>query len=155
MDRTAGFAEEEAGASGLHHARTQDQRHLPGFGEEVVVDREVLVRQKNLAARMRVIPAYRHEAGKVDRRGDDEITQFGFVVPGKDEGWPVRMFAIEGRVPRNAEKPVLPLAHEHAADFRTAARQGAKGVHNGKPYIVEHTRRVLDREGTTRRLTGS
>ena len=56
---TIGLAEEKPDARGLEGVRLHHQRDLPGFREEAVVDLQIGVGQKDLAARVGVIPAHR------------------------------------------------------------------------------------------------
>ncbi len=60
--RAVGFAHKEAGAHGLRAPRSDHHGDLPWLGEERVVRVEIGLLERDLAARMREIPAHRHHA---------------------------------------------------------------------------------------------
>ena len=126
MHATIRLAEEEPDARGLEGVRLHHQRHLPGFGKESLVNLQIGVGQKNLAARMGVIPPHRTESPIEIGVAGQQLFETRFIRRRQREGRPVGMFAIERRIPADYETCVFEPAEQNSADFRTAPRQARK-----------------------------
>ena len=101
------------------------------------MDGLVGIRQKDLAAGVRMVPAHRLPVRRITPGAGDYLGQLGLIVGRERERRAQSVLAIDGFVAGNR-------------DFRPPARQRKKRVHHRQPDIVQHARRILNLERTPR-----
>ena len=156
MDRAVGLPEKESGAHRLHGVRAHHQRDVPGIGEVTIVNFHVPGGQRDLAARVGMVPADRLPTlrAQIAAAIFQQHRQPRVVFAGKRERGAQRVLALQRPRRQDTHASALARAPKHSADLRAAVGNREERLHGGHANLLHHGRGPLDRERTLRHMPG-
>ena len=122
MNRSVRLPEEEARPGGMKGVRLQHQGHLPWFGEIAIVKVLVGLGEKNLAARVGVVPADGLQPVRIPLRRRQQLRQSRPGLAGKART--TARTRVRNPEPHNPRSPAAP-PNAVPAEFRRFQRRRA------------------------------
>ena len=107
FDSLIRFPEKESAAHGAKRMRLEHQRYLPGFGEVALVNGDIRIREKDLAARVGVVPSHWPDSRRMLRR--HQFRQAGMVAVGERKRGAQGALALKRRVVQHTQPVILPF----------------------------------------------
>ena len=147
LDRAVLLAKEKSGAHRLERVRLQDERYLPRLGKKAAVDLLVGIGEKDLAARVRVVPAYRERLSSFLSRGNEVRRAWRWSRGERTNDGPKACSQSSRTESRIVTRPFSCRPSRMSADLGSASRKGKERVGHGQPDIVQHPGRVFDGKG--------
>src|SRR5262249_30584217 len=142
--RSISFTKEETSAYRIHHVGPQNQRDMRRLRKKSLVDFEIRVRKKNLAPRMRVVPA--HELIATAWQGSQLLRQLTLVIRRERKRGSECVLAFQRHGIENLDSAILTLSQQDTANFSTAPGKRKEGIHHGKPDVIDYLGIVFNGE---------